>query len=155
MVGYSLGGWFGLLTALGGDELDTQWKVYEAVNGVPPPQVSCEIEDGTAHVDAFVGYGGAYSMVNQEEDTDADFVSIVNIKAHMGENSDLVIRAIQGIHDSILSVEIIKSSKALITAFADAGYDAVWLEVDGGHGFGASGELWDHNRQVIMDAARP
>ena len=155
MVGYSLGGWMGLLAAVAGDGLDAQWEAYEAIYGGPPPQVSCVVEHGAAYVDAFVGYGGAYTVIDQGEETNSDLLSIMSIFKHIGENPDLRIRAIQGIHDSVLSEEVIQKSEELVTTLSDAGYDAQWLEVDGGHGFGSSGELWEYNRQVIMDTARP
>jgi hypothetical protein len=155
MIGYSMGGWFGLLTSIAGDSLDNQWKTYEDRNGVPPSQVSCVIEDDTVNVDAFVGYGGAYTQINQTDKMRPDMLHIVSIAEHIGENPELLIRAIQGRFDNMLTEEIIQTSEELVIAFADAGYDAQWIEVDGGHGFSPSGQLWELNRQVILGAARP
>lgn len=155
LLGYSLGGWPGLLTSLAGDELEAQWAAYEASHGNPPDQVSCVITEGTAHVDAFVGYGGLYPTTPQGEGTPADFWEIMDISRHMGENTDVRIRAIQGIYDTVLSEQNIEHAETLILAFADAGYDAQWIEIEDGHGFNASGSMWEHNRQVIMDVMRP
>jgi dienelactone hydrolase len=155
MIGYSMGGWFGLLTSIAGDSLDNQWKTYENSHGGPTPQVFCAITEGTANVDAFVGYGGAYTQINPTDKMRPDMLHIVSIADHIGENPDLLIRAIQGRFDNMLTEEIIQTSEELVVKFADAGYDAQWIEVDGGHGFSPSGQLWEHNRQVILEAARP
>jgi len=154
IVGYSLGGWMGLLTALAGDGTDIQWEGYEASGGLPP-QVSCVVKDGAAYVDAFVGYGGNYTVINQAEETNPDLLSIMSIFEYIRENPGLRIRAIQGIYDSELPEKVIQTSEVLILALADAGYDAQWIEVNGTHAFGPSGEIWEHNLQVIMDTARP
>jgi hypothetical protein len=144
----------GLLTSLAGDGLDIQWEGYEASHGEPPPQVSCIVEEGAAAVDAFVGFGGTYAMIDQES-RNPDLLNIMSVSAHIGENPDLCVRMIQGKYDTILLEERIQASERLLFSLADEGYNAEWLEVESGHIIGSSGEVWEYTRQVIMDAARP
>ncbi|MDY6877175.1 MAG: hypothetical protein SWK90_13365 [Chloroflexota bacterium] len=154
LVGHSMGGGVGSWVALAGDDLDPLWEEFAASRGGPSPQVDCLVSEGSAYPDAFVGYGGAYTMFESLKEQDPELWEIVSPFAFVGGNPGLQIRFIHGEWDSVLPAEAVELSQQLVEKLVDAGYDATWTVVDAGHQFSHTGPSGELIVQIIMEAAR-
>ena len=129
LVGFSAGAAMGASVALAGDHHDRLWEEFTSNRGGPPPQVGCLVSGGSAHVDAFVGIAGPYS-IRRSEAKDPELTAITDVYAHLGENPDLKVRLIHGEEDSTVQLE---HSVQFNDALAEAGYDTELIPFDGGH----------------------
>ena len=135
--------------ALVGDDSQQLWEEFASSRGGPPPQVDCLVSGVSAHVDAFVGYGGAYTAVEFLKEEDPELWELVSPFANIGKNPSLLVYLIHGEQDIWVPVEdSVQFHKALV----DAGYDATLTLVDGKvTPSGPAREAWI---QAIMEAAR-
>ena len=125
VVGNSLGAATGAVVALAGDEFEGDCVVNE-VSAVP---------------DALVGYEGPYDYATHDyqavnliplRDEDPELWQAVNPYAHIGGNTDLVVRLIHGedVDDIWYEVKPV-ASREFHQALADAGYDVELTLIEG------------------------
>ena len=154
LVGHSAGGAVGLGGALGGDDLGPLWDTFASARGGPPPQVDCLADGASAYPEAFVGYGGAYPMLEFLKEDDPELWELASPYALAGGNPELQVRFIHGEWDSMIPAEGVELSRQLLDALADAGYNATWTTVDAGHQFSPTGPTGELVVQMILEAAR-
>ncbi len=137
LVGFSLGGGAAAQVALVGDDLDRQWEEFAFNRGGPPRQVHCEVNGGSAHVDAFVGIGGTYPpFVGCDGKYGREWLQAKDPEmwemfySSVGKNLDLKVRLLHGKHDMAIPFE---NSSEFQAVLADAGYDTELIQFDGGH----------------------
>jgi len=100
IVGNSMGASVASVVALAGDSF-------------PGP---CAVEGGSAHVEAFVGFEGAYDYVRESdylmvdhrylEDEDPELYAAIDPYTHLDDNPDLAVRLIHGVDDDVLWYDV-------------------------------------------------
>lgn len=130
LVGFSAGAASGASIALAEDNLDGLWEGFALIRGGPSSQVECVVSEGSAHVDAFVGVGGSYGILEPLQERDTELWGIVSTYARLGQNLDLRVRLIHGRSDSVAWTE---HSVRFNEALTEAGYDTNLTLFDGGH----------------------
>ena len=136
--GMSLGGGPAAHAALAGDALDEVWAEFSETKGGLEPQVVCEVDEGSTHVDGLVAIAGTYDIfVGYEggkygrdfiEEIDSDVWS--TLFGAIGRNPDVKVRLLHGDADGV--VPIIESN-LFRDALADAGIDVELSVFEGGH----------------------
>ena len=96
VIGQSAGGFLGLWAALVGDDIATVWDEVAADRGGPLPHLECVATEGSARPDAFVGYAGAYSIMELVKAEDPELAAVLTPDTYLGDNLDVVIRLLQG-----------------------------------------------------------
>lgn len=137
LVGFSMGGGVGASVALVGDNLEHQWEEFASMRGGPPRQVDCEVDEGSAHVDAFVGIAGSYdAFVGYDGYYGREWLQAKDPKlwemfySSLGQNPDLKVRLLHGENDTTIPFE---NSVEFDAVLAEAGYDTELIQFDGGH----------------------
>ena len=145
LVGHSMGAYTGSLVALAGDQYVDD---------------GCVATEGSAKVDALVGYEGPYDHALTEgypfdlwmlEQTDPELWSAIDPFQHIGGNPGLVVRLIQGVDDDVTQFDVHPEvTERFGRALAEADYDVEVVMIDGAnHGYGRPGlPQWD----AIIDA---
>lgn len=136
--GFSLGGGPAAHAALAGAELDGVWAEYSAIKGGLAPQVECEIDGGSTHVDGMVGVAGAYDIyVGYEggrygrefiEEIDPDLRS--TLFGTIGRNRDVKIRLLHGDADTMIPIT---ESNLFLDALLEGGIDVELTVFEGAH----------------------
>ncbi len=135
--GFSMGGGPAAHAALFGASLESSWEEFALNRGGPPRQVDCEIGDGSTHVDALVGMGGAYDgFVGYQgkygrewmQERDPELWQL--LYSSIGENPGLKVRLLHGDADGEIPYE---NSVEFQATLADAGYDVSLVSFAGGH----------------------
>ena len=133
VVGQSAGGFLGLWAALVGDDVTEVWDEVATSRGSPLAQLSCSSAAGSARPDAFVGYAGAYNIMELVKSEDPELAAVLTPDTYIGVNLDVTIRLIQGTTDSVIPAALKQQHEALTQTLADAGYDATWTTIAAGH----------------------
>jgi hypothetical protein len=111
----------GLDVSFVGDDLQREWEEVAASRGGPPPQTECLASGDSAHVDAFVGYGGDFDFYERLSETDPDLYALTSPIGLIGRNPSLVIRlADGGMGNPTIIERAVKYQEDLV----NAGYDA-------------------------------
>ncbi len=137
LAGFSLGGGVAAYVALVGDDLDRKWEEFASIRGGPSQQVDCEVKEGSAHVDAFVGIAGAYdAFVGYDGKYGREWLQAKDPEmwemfySSLGKNLDLKVRLLHGKNDSTIPFE---NSVEFDTVLAEAGYNTKLIQFDSGH----------------------
>ena len=130
LIGFSYGGYLGSWVALASDTIDSSWEEYSANNEGPPAQVDCERDQASIDVDAFIGVGGVYFIVEQFEESNQDLWEIISPMAYLGRAPDMPIRLLHGERDTTVQLE---SSERFNELLLEAGYDTHLIMYDGIH----------------------
>ena len=152
LVGNSAGAATGAIVAMAGDDFVGD----------------CVVNEGSAHVDALVGYEGPYNWATQPVFNDVgDFVSLgeedpelletINPYSHIGGNPDLVVRLIHGDDTDVDWYEVPRQvSVEFHQALAEAGYDAEVTLLDGPSHLGltnSSSKAFEETVQQVLQVA--
>ena len=133
VVGQSARVALGLLAALIGDDLAAVWDEIAVARGTPLPQLDCVSAEGSAQLDAFVGYGGGYNVMELVKAEDPELAAVMTPDTYIGANTDVVLRFINGTMDTTVPRFLQEQHEALSQTLADAGYDSTWTTVEAGH----------------------
>ncbi len=128
--GFSAGAAAAAMVAFLGDEPEKLWNDYAAQAGRPPQQARCTQNDGSAHVDAFIGAAGPYNLGAAARDADPRLADLVSLAPHIESRRGLRVRLVHGTADSLVPIE---ASVRLEEALTKAGYDAKLTRFDGPH----------------------
>jgi len=126
LVGNSLGAAPGAVVALAGDDFEGD----------------CVATEGSALLDALVGYEGPYDYATNEshpvldypnlKDEDPDLWEAINPYSHIGRNPDLQVRLVHGNAEDVAIFDVpLEASMEFHQALADAGYDVELIVVEG------------------------
>ena len=111
----------GLETAFIGDDLQQVWEEVASNRGGPPPQTDCLAGGDSAHVDAFIGYGGNYHFYEDLSESDPDLWELTSPFGLIGRNPSLLIHLV---HGGLGNPAYIERAVELREALVNAGYDA-------------------------------
>ena len=111
----------GLETAFMGDDLQQAWDDFATTRGGPPPQTECLAHGDSAHVDAFVGYGGNYRFYEQLGESEPDLWALTSPHGLIGRNASLEVHLVHGGMDQGTHIE---RAEEYHQALVNAGYDA-------------------------------
>ncbi len=114
----------GLQTSLIGDDLEQTWDEFASTRGGPPAQTECLAAEGSAHVDAFIGYWGDYDFYERLKESDPDLWELTSFFGVIGGNPDLHVYLVQG---GMVNPSYIERSVLLHEALVNAGYDATQM----------------------------
>lgn len=136
--GFSEGGGVAAHVALFGASLEQAWQQFAAEAGGPPSQVECLVPDGSTHVDALVGWAGAYDLYvpvidglfgrAYQQQRDPELQQF--LASAVGADPTLKVRLLHGTADQAIPVS---NSTAFEAALADAGYDVQLTTYQRGH----------------------
>ena len=123
--------------ALLGANFDDRWEQFADAGG-PPPQIQCELDWGSTHVDALVGMAGGYDLIMPVRDGEYGRAYQLErdpelqqfLAGAIGANPELTVRLIHGSGDDLI---VLERSAEFESALADAGYDVRLATFDGGH----------------------
>jgi acetyl esterase/lipase len=150
LIGNSAGASTGAIVAMAGDDFAGD----------------CVVTEGSALVDALVGYEGPYDWGTQNSragnfvalrEEDAELWESINPYSHIGGNPDLVVRLIHGDDTGTAWYEVPRQvSVEFHEALAEARYDAELTLLEGPHvGLSVpSSEAFDVAVQQVMQVAR-
>ena len=130
LVGFSAGAAMGASLAFAGDEPERAWAEFAAERGAPPQQVKCAQSGDSAHVDAFVGVGGAYGLGEALQKEDPRLWQLVSVTTHIVARRNLRVRLLHGAFDTLVPIE---RSMQFAETLSQAGYDARFVRFDRGH----------------------
>ena len=153
IVGHSAGGLFGLMAALLGEEMFREWDDFESLRGAPSHQVSCVIEEEAQPVQGFVGYNGAYFILQGSPlpDTDPELWRLTHPTPFVERNSDLKLRFILGSFDETQPDWHKSAVKEMETTFLMAGHDVDLVEVEAGHDLNFDSPAWDMTLEAVLE----
>jgi hypothetical protein len=124
----------GLETAFLGDDLLDRWEELALLRGGPAPQAECVAGEVTAHVDAYVGFGGDFEIYEVLKDQDPELWELTSPFALIGPNPGLRVYIVRGELDAPTYTETaMEYHEALVKAGYDAsmtvlGTSALWLK---------------------------
>ncbi len=111
----------GMPPAFIGDDLQQAWDEVASNRGGPPPQTDCLAVEGSAQVDAYIGYGGNYEFYQRLSESDPDLWALTSPFGLIGRNPSLPVHLI---HGGLANPAWIEQAVALHQALVNAGYDA-------------------------------
>jgi acetyl esterase/lipase len=128
LVGSSAGAANGVIVAMDGDQFGKD----------------CVVSEGSALVDAFVGYEGPYNIATYDlpervnhshlEDEDPELWHLIDPYYHIGENIDLKILLLHGIDGDKNWYDVKPAvSQDFYQALKEAGYDVEFITIDGAY----------------------
>ena len=128
LVGNSAGARAGAVVALAGDDFEGD----------------CVVTEGSALLDALVGFEGAYDYMTTDygksfdfyslKDEDPDLWEAINPYSHIGRNPELLVRLIHGNAEDVALYDVpLEVSMEFHQALVDAGYDIELIVVEGAH----------------------
>jgi len=142
----------GLDAAFIGDDLQQVWEEVASNRGGPPPQTDCLAVEDSAHVDAYIGYGGDYDFYERLSESDPDLWELTSPFALIGRNPSLHVYLVQG---GMANPSFVERSVALHEALVNAGYDAAQVLVGEAESeIPWSGPDREELIQVILEVAR-
>jgi acetyl esterase/lipase len=133
VIGASAGGAMGLWAALIGDELEAAWDAIATTRGSPLRQLDCVASEGSQRPDAFIGFGGAYDIMELVRDQDPKLAAVLTPATYIGANTDVPLRFINGTLDTVVPAALQARHEALSQTLANAGYDSTWSTIEAGH----------------------
>jgi predicted esterase len=89
--------------------------------------------EGSAVPAVFVGYAGAYNIMELVKGQDPELAAVLTPDTYIGANLEVQIRLIQGTDDELIPPRLVEQHEALAATLSDAGYDATWTTVVAGH----------------------
>ena len=119
VIGQSAGGALGLWAALIGDDLATVWDEITTVRGTPLPQLDCVAAEGSLRPDAFIGYGGAYNIMELVKAQDPELAAVLTPETYIGANLDVPLRFINGTMDNLVPRPLQEQHEAFSQTLAD------------------------------------
>ena len=119
VIGQSAGGALGLWAALIGDDLATVWDEITTVRGTPLPQLDCVAAEGSLRPDAFIGYGGAYNIMELVKAQDPELAAVLTPETYIGANLDVPLRFINGTMDNLVPWPLQEQHEAFSQTLAD------------------------------------
>ena len=149
VFGHESSGWE---AAFMGDDLQQAWEDLASNRGGPPPQTECLATGDSAHVDAFIGYGGDYEYYERLSESDPDLWALTSPFGLIGRNTSLVVHLV---HGGMANPTNIERAVALHEAQVNAGYDSTQTllgEADWQIPF--SGRDREELIQLILEVAR-
>lgn len=111
----------GLPPAFIGDDLQQAWDEVASNRGGPPPQTDCLAVEGSARVDAYIGYGGDYEFYERLSESDPDLWALTSPFGLIGRNPSLPVHLI---HGGLANPAWIEQAVELHEALVNAGYNA-------------------------------
>ncbi len=142
----------GLETALLGDDVGQAWEEFAANRGGPPAQSECLAVENSAHVDAYIGYGGEYEYYERLGESDLDLWGLVSFFGLIGRGPSLPVHLVFGDMDNPAFIE---KAEEYQEDLVNAGYDAtLTLLPDGRWQIPWSGPGREALIQLILDVAR-
>jgi hypothetical protein len=114
----------GLELAFIGDDLQEAWDEVASNRGGPPPQTECAAVEGSAHVDAYIGYHGDYDFYERLSESAPDLWKLTSPFALVGRNPGLQVYLI---HGGMAQETYIQRAVLLHEALVEAGYDATQM----------------------------
>jgi hypothetical protein len=143
----------GLESALMGDDVQQAWDEVASNRGGPPAQTECLTVERSAHVDAFIGYGGNYRFYEKISESDPDLWALTSPFGLIGRNPGLVVHLI---HGGMGNPTNIQRAEELHEELVNAGYDATQMLLgEARWRIPASGPDREELIQVILEVARP
>ena len=76
VLGQSAGGLLGTWLAVVGDDVDAVWGGFVQTRGGPVRQLECVAADASAAAESFVGYAGAYRIMETMRDLDEELAGV-------------------------------------------------------------------------------
>jgi hypothetical protein len=114
----------GLVKALAGDDSKARDQ-FAAGRGGPPAQADCVVTQGSAQVDAYVGWAEAPTAMKSRKDQDPELRQLCSPYANIGKTPGLRARLFYGPRDQVVSSERVV---AIVQVLKAAGYDASLTE---------------------------
>jgi acetyl esterase/lipase len=142
----------GLETALLGDYVQQAWGEFAVNRGGPPVQAECLSAEESAHVDAYIGYGGEYAYYERLSESDPELWGLVSFFGLIGRGPSLRVHLVFGDMDNPAFVE---KAEEYHEDLVNAGYDAtLTLLPQEGWQIPWSGPSREALIQLILDVAR-
>jgi len=142
----------GLETALLGDDPQQAWEEFASNRGGPPPQTECLAGEDSAHVDAYIGYGGDYDFYERLRDSDPDLWKMTSFFGVIGRGPSLPLHLVFG---EMANPAYIDMAEEYQDELVNAGYDAtLTLLPEGRDTIPWSGPGHEELIQLILDVAR-
>ena len=143
----------GVESAFMGDDLRKAWDEVASNRGGPPAQTECLATEGSAHVDAFIGYGGNYHFYQNLVESAPDLWALTSPFGLIGRNPCLVVQLIHGGMDNPTNIQ---RAEELHEELVNAGYDANQMLLgEARWRIPASGPDREELVQLILEEARP
>ncbi|MFB0535555.1 MAG: dienelactone hydrolase family protein [Anaerolineae bacterium] len=111
----------GLDTAFIGDDLQQVWEEVASLRGGPPPQTDCLAGGDSAHVEAYIGYGGDYHYYKLLRDSDPELWELTSPFGLIGRNPSLLVHLV---HGEMGNPAYIERAVEYREDLVNAGYDA-------------------------------
>jgi hypothetical protein len=142
----------GLETALLGDDPEQVWEEFASTRGGPPPQTECLALEDSAHVDAYIGYGGDYDFYERLRDSDPDLWKMTSFFGVIGRGPSLPLHLVFG---GMANPAYIDKAQEYQQELVSAGYDAtLTLLGEGRDAIPYSGPDREELIQLILEVAR-
>jgi len=142
----------GLETALIGDDPQQAWEEFASNRGGPPPQTECLAGEDSAHVDAYIGYGGDYDFYERLRDSDPDLWKMISFFGVIGRGPSLPVHLVFG---GMANPAYIDKAEEYQEELVNAGYDAtLTLLPEGKSEIPWSGPDREALIQLILEVAR-
>jgi len=142
----------GLETALMGDEVQQVWDEFASKRGGPPPQTECLAGEDSAHVDAYIGYGGDYDFYERLSESDPELWELTSPFGLIGRGASLPVHLVFG---GMANPAYIEKAEEYQEDLVNAGYDAtLTLLPEGRAEIPWSGPDREELIQVILEVAR-
>ncbi len=127
LIGFSMGAGIGAIVATNGPDLEKLWSDYATLHNGPPAQAQCVSTDASAEVQAFVGIGGAYSLVDAFQVEQPDLYGLLTTH---GGTKDIRITLMHGEFDSTVPPSVSETFQAKLIA---AGFIPTLISYNSGH----------------------
>ena len=152
VLGQSAGGLLGMWLAVVGDDVDAVWGGFVQTRGGPVRQLECVAADASAAAESFVGYAGAYRIMETMRDLDEELAGVFDPTTHVGRHTGTRIRALHGTQDLLTPPEFVPVHEDLIAELQAAGQDATWMTIEAGHFL--DDDSYDTILQTVIDEVR-
>ena len=135
-----------------GDDLEQAWEEVASNRGGPPPQTECLATGDSAHVDAFIGYGGDHRFFQNLTESDPDLWALTSPFGLIGRNPSLVVHLIHGGMDNATNIQ---RAEELHEELVNAGYDATYMSLgEAKWQIPSAGPEREELIQLILEVAR-